>query len=98
MAKPRSKRKTTSIHFTIPISLYAKLEDQLAGKESRSAWITNAIEQKFEGTTIASASDKQLLAALVNRGIISSDLYARLSILLESLSGFAPFGTEDVQS
>lgn len=85
MSRPRSRKKTTSIHFTIPISLYVKLEDELAGKESRSAWITQAIKQKFEGTTIASASDKQLLVALLNRGIISSSLYADLSILSESL-------------
>lgn len=81
MSRPRSRKKTTSIHFTIPISLYVKLEDELAGKESRSAWITQAIKQKFEGTTIASASDKQLLVALLNRGIISSSLYADLSTL-----------------
>ena len=61
--------------------MYTKLEDSLAGKESRSAWITRAIEDKFQGTTIAAASDKQLLIALVNRGIISSSLYAELSIL-----------------
>lgn len=81
MSRPRSRKKTTSIHFTIPISLYVKLEDELAGKESRSAWITQAIKQKFEGTTIASASDTQLLVALLNRGIISSSLYADLSTL-----------------
>lgn len=85
MSRPRSRKKTTSIHFTIPISLYVKLEDELAGKESRSAWITKAIEQKFQGTTIASASDKQLLVALLNRGIISSNLYAELSVPSESL-------------
>jgi hypothetical protein len=81
MAKPRSRSKTTSIHFTIPISLYIKLEDQLAGKESRSAWITTAIRERFKGTTIQSASDKQLLIALVNRGIISSALFSELSAL-----------------
>jgi hypothetical protein len=85
MSRPRSRKKTTSIHFTIPISLYTKLEDNLAGMESRSAWITRAIEQKFEGTTIASASNKQLLIALVNRGIISADLYAEILVLSESL-------------
>lgn len=85
MSRPRSRSKTTSIHFTIPISLYVKLEGELAGKESRSAWITRAIEDKFQGTTIAAASNKQLLAALVNRGIISSNLYAELSVLSESL-------------
>jgi len=53
--------------------------------ESRSAWITRAIEDRFQGTTIAAATDKQLLAALVNRGVISSDLYATLSVLSESL-------------
>ena len=81
MSKPRSKNKTTSIHFTIPISLYTKLEDKLAGKQSRSAWITKAIQQKFEGTTIASASDKQLLIALLNRGVISSSLFEELLVL-----------------
>lgn len=81
MGKPRSRSKTTSIHFTIPISLYVKLEDELAGKQSRSAWITSAIEERFKGTTIQSASDKQLLIALVNRGIISSSLFAELSTL-----------------
>lgn len=81
MSRPRSRKKTTSIHFTIPISLYVKLEDNLAGMQSRSAWITRAIEDKFQGTTIAAATDKQLLAALVNRGIISSSLYAELSVL-----------------
>lgn len=85
MSRPRSRKKTTSIHFTIPISLYTKLEDNLAGIESRSAWITRAIEDRFQGTTIAAASNKQLLIALVNRGIISSSLYADLSVLSESL-------------
>ena len=81
MGKPRARAKTTSIHFTIPISLYLKLEDELAGKESRSAWITKAIEERFKGTTIQSASDKQLLIAMVNRGIISSSLFEELSTL-----------------
>lgn len=85
MSRPRSRKKTTSIHFTIPISLHNKLEDKLASKESRSAWITKAIEDKFQGTTITAASDKQLLIALVNRGIISSNLFADLLVLSESL-------------
>jgi len=79
--RPRSRSKTTSIHFTLPISLYVKLENELAGKESRSAWITTAIEERFKGTTIQSATDKQLLIALVNRGIISSALFSELSTL-----------------
>lgn len=81
MSRPRSKNKTTAISITLPIKLYLKLEDSIAYRQSRSAWIAEAIEQRFKGTTIAEASDKQLLIALVNRGVISSSLYAELSTL-----------------
>lgn len=81
MSRRRSKDPTTAISFTIPMRLVVKLDATLADRESRSAWITSAIENKFKGTTIQDASDKQLLIALVNRGIISSNLFAELSAL-----------------
>jgi len=98
MSRRRSKDPTTAISFTIPMRLVIKLDATLASRESRSAWITSAIENKFKGTTIQDASDKQLLAALVNRGVISSDLYATLSTLWVDRATIELFGVMGAQS
>lgn len=82
MSRRRSKNPTKAISITLPQGLLFELEERLPATASRSAYIAVAIREKMSGEggfTVAEASDKQLLAALFSRGVISKtayDLYA----------------------
>lgn len=84
-----SRRRTGTRYVPITISLTPSLvndiEAMLRPKQSRSQWIAGAIRTKLEGdeagTYVSDASSKQLLLALVNRGVIT---YSAMEILLRS--------------
>jgi len=78
MSRRRSKNPTKAISITLPQGLLFELEERLPITASRSAFIAAAIRAKLEGEggfTVAEASDKQLLAALFTRGVISKEAY-----------------------
>lgn len=68
-----SRRRTGTGYKPITISLLpsliAEIETRLSRKESRSAWIASAIEEKLGTgtTTTRDATDKQLMYAFHNR-------------------------------
>lgn len=84
-----SRRRTGTRYVPITISLTPSLvndiEAMLRPKQSRSQWIAGAIRKKLEGedagTLVGDASSKQLLLALVNRGVIT---YSAMEILIAS--------------
>ena len=78
MSRRRSKDPTTDIRITIPRSVLDAIHDEIEPTASRSRWISNACRDKLLGSasaTLDSAQDIQLLAVLVNRGVISESLY-----------------------
>ena len=77
MSRRRSTNPTTAISITLPRSLLDKIDDQLTRTQSRSAWIASAAEGKLneKGTTVDMADNKQLLTALVNRGVMSMEAF-----------------------
>ena len=74
MSRRRSQNPTRAISITLPASLLDEIDDKLTRTQSRSAYIAKAIRAYIEeGTlsTIAEATNIQLLVALVNRGFMT---------------------------
>ena len=84
-----SRRRTGTRYVPITISLTPSLvndiEAMLRPKQSRSQWIAGAIRTKLEGdeagTYVSEATSKQLLFALVNRGVMT---YSAAQIFIAS--------------
>lgn len=85
-----SRRRTGTRYVPITISLTPSLvndiEAMLRPKQSRSQWIAGAIRKKLEGdeagTYVSEATSKQLLFALVNRGVMT---YSSAQIFIASI-------------
>ncbi|AXH78657.1 MAG: hypothetical protein [Circular genetic element sp.] len=77
MSRPRSKDKRVPITIAIPTSLMMKLENELSHSQSRSKWVSDAIENKLldiKHNPIADRTSRQLIAQLIQRGDIDTTL------------------------
>ena len=87
MSRPRSRNPTTAISITLPMRQLRDVDDQLQYEESRSKWISTAIEARLAGERyIQDASNVELLVLLVNRGAISEETFKLLRAELTSSS------------
>ena len=77
MSRRRSSNPTTAISITLPRSLLDQIDDQLTRTQSRSAWLAAAARTKLAENrmTVEDADSKQLLAVLVNRGVMSMEAF-----------------------
>lgn len=80
MSRRRSKTPHRAISITLPDGLLSVLDNRLSETQSRSAYIARAVREKLAGGgfTVAEATDNQLLAALVERKVISIETYNAL--------------------
>ena len=87
MSRPRSRNPTRAISITLPMRQLRDVDDQLQYEESRSKWISTAIEARLAGERyIQDASNVELLVLLVNRGAISEETFKLLRAELTSSS------------
>jgi len=76
MSRRRSKDPTTDIRITIPRSVLDAIHDEIEPTASRSRWISNACRDKLlGGRTIDDATSKQLAVVLLNRGVITQNMF-----------------------
>ena len=77
MPRRRSTNPTTAISITLPRRMLDQVDDQLTRTQSRSAWIASAIAEKLSSNDVSlqTADTKQLLAVLVNRGVMSMEAF-----------------------
>ena len=81
MSRRRSSNPTTAISITLPRSLLDQIDDQLTRTQSRSAWLAAAARAKlvdddeFSNVRVMDAHTNQLLAILVNRGVMSMEAF-----------------------
>jgi metal-responsive CopG/Arc/MetJ family transcriptional regulator len=89
MSRRRSVDKHIPISIALPRSVVARLDQVLAYKDSRSAYIARAITDRLnqlEASSIADAPTRQLMAALSSREDIDSTLrHLLLQILAQKL-------------
>jgi len=86
MSRRRSADKTIPISIALPSSVVARLDQVLAYKDSRSAYIARAITDRLDeigASSIGDAPTRQLMAALSSREDIDSTLR---HLLLQILS------------
>ena len=58
------------------MSVLAELDDMLTPRQGRSAYIADALRMRWSNAaTIQDAKDSELLAVLVNRGVITMETY-----------------------
>ena len=66
----RAKNRTVKMSITVPLNIFNELERHLSYTQSRSAYISSAIEAKLGGgslPTITETSTVQLMAAILSR-------------------------------
>lgn len=81
----RSLNPTRKISITIPHRIFAELEHYLSYTQSRSQFISAAIDEKLNGSdgfTVMEATTKQLMAALSSRDDVDQTLLALLHHIL----------------
>ena len=85
MSRRRAKDPTRSIRITLQASVLDGIHHLLAHDESRSRWINTACKRylaahdgQMPPLTVSDATDKQLLAALYAREVITQGLYDQL--------------------
>ncbi len=77
MSRRRSADKSIPISIALPRSVVARLDQVLAYKDSRSAYIARAITDRLDeisASSIADANTRTLMAALTSREDIDSTL------------------------
>jgi len=77
MSRRRSADKHIAISIALPRSVVARLDQVLAYKDSRSAYIARAITDRMnnlEASSVADAPSRQLMAALSSRDDVDSTL------------------------
>jgi metal-responsive CopG/Arc/MetJ family transcriptional regulator len=72
MSRRRSANPTKAISVTLPGSLLEKLDNRLSYSQSRSRYISSAVEEKMQkydspSPLVSDSSVRQLMAALVAR-------------------------------
>jgi metal-responsive CopG/Arc/MetJ family transcriptional regulator len=80
----RATNPTRKISITIPDRIFTELDRTLSYTQSRSRYISAAIEEKLEGgvTSISELTTRQLMVALCNRHDIDETMKALLLQLL----------------
>ena len=85
MSRRRSRNPTKAISITLPERQLHDINDQLEYEQSRSKWISSAIEAKLSGERyIQDASNVELLVLLVNRNAITQETFKVLRAGLNS--------------
>ena len=82
----RAANPTRKISITIPGNLFNELERTLSYSQSRSRFISAAIDEKLSADTapsISESSTRQLMAALINRDDVDETMR---QLLLQILS------------
>lgn len=77
MSRRRSADKAIPISIALPRSVVTRLDQVLAYKDSRSAYIARAITDRMnnlEASSVADAPSRQLMAALSSREDVDSTL------------------------
>ena len=90
MSRPRSTDPGVPITISIPNSLKMRLDKELSFTQSRSKWITKAIQNKFEGKkayNIGDVSNFGLISAFHGRvcGCMAQDACATMKLLKSML-------------
>ena len=71
----RSSDPTHAISVTLPVSLLAKINEQLSRTQSRSQWLAGAARLRLgESTSLAEIRTKSLLVELMMREDLDDDL------------------------
>ena len=81
----RAKNRTVKMSITVPLNIFNDLERTLSYTQSRSKFISSAIDEKLngsEGFSVDEASTKQLMAAILQRDDIDATLKALLLHIL----------------
>jgi metal-responsive CopG/Arc/MetJ family transcriptional regulator len=81
----RSANPTRKISITIPDRIFLELDRTLSYSQSRSRFISSAIDEKLngsEGFSVEESTTKQLMAALLNRNDVDPTLKALLLHIL----------------
>ena len=81
----RSANPTRKISITIPDRIFLELDRTLSYSQSRSRFISSAIDEKLNGSeafTIEESTTKQIMAALLNRNDVDPTLKALLLHIL----------------
>lgn len=81
----RAKNRTVKMSITVPLNIFNELERTLSYDQSRSKFISSAIDLKLngsEGFTVAEATIRQLMAALHGRDDCDPTLKALLLHIL----------------
>lgn len=90
MSRPRSANPGVPITISIPTSLKIRLDNELTWKQSRSRWVTKAIQNKLEGQNafnIGDVSNLGLLSAFHGRvcGCMAHDTCVKMNMLKSML-------------
>jgi metal-responsive CopG/Arc/MetJ family transcriptional regulator len=81
----RSANRTVKMSITVPLNIFNELERTLSYTQSRSKFISSAIDQKLngsEGFSVEESTTKQLMAALLNINDVDPTLKALLLHIL----------------
>ena len=81
----RAKNRTVKMSITVPLNIFNDLERTLSYTQSRSKFISSAIDEKLngsEGFSVEESTTKQLMAALLNRNDVDPTLKALLLHIL----------------
>lgn len=81
----RAANPTRKISITIPSRIFDELERTLSYSQSRSKFISTAIQDKLDGETapaITELTTRQLMAALYARDDLDNTLYVIIKSLL----------------
>lgn len=86
MSRPRSADPGVPITISIPNSLKMRLDKELSWKQSRSKWVTKAIQNKFEGKkafNIGDVSNFGLISAFHARvcGCMAQDTCVKMNMI-----------------
>lgn len=82
----RAKNRTVKMSITVPLNIFNELERTLSYTQSRSKFISNAIDEKLSeagAPSISESSTRQLMAALMNRDDVDETMR---QLLLQILS------------
>ena len=83
MSRRRSSNPAIPVSIAVPRALHTRLNELLAYKQSRSAWVCDAIKAKLDAVsaksqTIDAMSNSELLFELFYRNAINEDIYLML--------------------
>lgn len=88
LSRRRSPNPTRAVSIALTQTMIDEVDDCLGPMGSRSAWIAAAIRDKLDdsGTKLADATPFQLITVLLNRDLISEELWEALKHQFSSKS------------